>query len=100
MGADLWAVGVMLFEMIAGHPYFQAESGPKLDHLIRSYNRVLPLPDTLPPTLRNILERALTLIRGCATRPLHNLRGDMQAFRNGESVAGPPIRKPRAECPE
>jgi eukaryotic-like serine/threonine-protein kinase len=59
VGADLWAAGVMLFEMLAGHAYFQAENGPKLDHLIRSYNRMLPLPEAFPPTLRNILERAL-----------------------------------------
>src|SRR3569833_4290896 len=45
VGADLWAAGVMLFEMLAGHPYFQAENGPKLDHLLRSYNRMLPLPE-------------------------------------------------------
>ena len=48
VGADLWAAGVMLFEMTAGHPYFQAESGPELDRLIRSYNRVRPLPRDVP----------------------------------------------------
>jgi serine/threonine protein kinase len=89
VGADLWAVGVILYEMIAGRPYFQAESGPKLDHLIRSYDRVLPLPDALPEALRNILERALNPDQRVRYQTAANFARDLQAFRNGESVASP-----------
>jgi serine/threonine protein kinase len=89
VGADLWAAGVMLFEMMAGHPYFQAENGPKLDHLIRSYNRMLPLPEAFPPTLRNILERALHPDPQLRYQTAREFAGDMQAFRNGEAVFGP-----------
>ena len=89
VGADLWAVGVILYEMIVGRPYFQAESGPKLDHLIRSYDRVLPLPDALPPALRNILERALNPDQRVRYQTAAQFCQDLQSFRNGESVASP-----------
>lgn len=89
-GADLWAAGVMLYEMVAGHPYFQAENGPKLDQLIRNYNRVLPLPEALPVSLRNILERALNPDQRVRYQTAAEFARDMQAFRNGQTVAGPP----------
>lgn len=89
VGADLWAAGVILYEMIVGRPYFQAESGPKLDHMIRSYDRVLPLPEALPPALRNILERALNPDQRVRYQTAAQFARDLQAFRNGEPVASP-----------
>lgn len=89
VGADLWAAGVILYEMIVGRPYFQAENGPKLDHLIRSYDRVLPLPDALPQALRNVLDRALNPDQRVRYQTAANFARDLQAFRNGEAVASP-----------
>jgi serine/threonine protein kinase len=89
VGADLWAVGAILYEMIVGRPYFQAESGPKLDHLIRSYDRVVPLPEGLPAALRNILERALNPDQRVRYQTAAQFARDLQAFRNGEAVASP-----------
>ena len=86
VGADLWAAGVMLYEMIAGYPYFQAENGPKLDHLIRGYDRVLPLPEAFPPTLRNILGRALHPDQRVRYQTAADFARDLQAFRNGQAV--------------
>ena len=100
VGADLWAAGVMLFEMLAGHPYFQAENGPKLDHLIRSYNRMLPLPEAFPPTLRNILERALHPDPQVRYQTAAAFAADMQAFRNGQAVAGPPDAEATRRVPQ
>ena len=88
-GADLWAVGVMLYEMLAGHPYFQAENGSKLEHLIRGYDRVLPLPEAWPPALRNILRRALHPDLQVRYQTARDFAKDLQAFRNGDAVAGP-----------
>ena len=84
-GADLWAAGVMLYEMLAGHPYFQAENGSKLEHMIRSYDRVLPLPETWPQTLRNILRRALHPDLRVRYQTAAEFARDLQAFRNGRS---------------
>jgi len=88
-GADLWAAGVMLYEMLMGHPYFQAENGTKLEHVIRSYDRVLPLPAVLPLALRNILQRALHPDLRVRYQTAAQFARDLQAFRNGEAVPGP-----------
>jgi serine/threonine protein kinase len=88
-GADLWAAGVMLYEMLVGHPYFQAENGSKLEHLIRNYDRVLTLPAALPLGLRNILGRALHPDSQVRYQTAREFARDLQAFRNGEAVSGP-----------
>jgi serine/threonine protein kinase len=88
-GADLWAAGVMLYEMLAGHPYFQAENGSKLEHMIRGYDRVLPLPEAWPLALRNILRRALHPDLQVRYQSAREFAGDLQAFRNGQAVAAP-----------
>jgi serine/threonine protein kinase len=88
-GADLWAAGVMLYEMLAGHPYFEGENGSKLEHMIRSYDRVLPLPDAWPLALRNILRRALHPDLLVRYQTAGEFARDLQAFRNGEAVSAP-----------
>jgi serine/threonine protein kinase len=88
-GADLWAAGVMLYEMLAGHPYFEAENGSKLEHMIRSYDRVLPLPEAWPLAIRNILGRALHPDLHMRYQTAREFARDLQAFRNGEAVPGP-----------
>jgi hypothetical protein len=88
-GADLWAAGVMLYEMLAGHPYFQADNGSRLEHMIRSYDRVLPLPETWPQTLRNVLRRALHPDVRVRYQTAAEFARDLQAFRNGQAVSAP-----------
>jgi hypothetical protein len=88
-GADLWAAGVMLYEMLAGHPYFRAENGSRLEHMIRNYDRVLPLPETWPQTLRNILRRALHPDLRVRYQTATEFAKDLQAFRNGQAVSAP-----------
>jgi serine/threonine-protein kinase len=88
-GADLWAGGVMLYEMLAGHPYFQAENGSRLEHMIRSYDRVLPLPEAWPQSLRNILRHALHPDVRVRYQTAAEFAQDLQAFRNGQAVSAP-----------
>jgi eukaryotic-like serine/threonine-protein kinase len=57
--ADLWAVGVTLFEMIAGSPPYQAEDTRKLEALIQSRRPPRALPEDCPSGLRAILNKAL-----------------------------------------
>src|ERR1700742_1292584 len=56
--SDVWSVAIVLFEMLTGKPYFQAE-GSKLEWVIRNYRALQPSIAGLPPGLREILSRAL-----------------------------------------
>ncbi|NDJ14102.1 MAG: serine/threonine protein kinase [Acidobacteriia bacterium] len=56
--SDVWSVGVVLFEMLAGKAYFQAESAQKLEWFIRNYSAVQPAIWGMPAGLREVLMRA------------------------------------------
>jgi serine/threonine protein kinase len=57
--SDVWSVAVVLFEMLTGKPYFEAEASQKLEWMIRNYHALQPSIATLPAGLREILSRAL-----------------------------------------
>lgn len=57
--ADLWAVGVTLYEMVAGLPPYQAQDTRKLEELIQSRRPPRALPESCPPGLKAILNKAL-----------------------------------------
>jgi hypothetical protein len=75
--------------MLAGHPYFRAENGTRLEHMIRGYDRVLPLPETWSQTIRNILRRALHPDPRVRYQTAAEFAKDLQAFRNGQAVSAP-----------
>jgi hypothetical protein len=57
--SDLWAVGVCLYEMVAGLPPYQAQTTRKLENLIQSRRPPRALPDNCPAGLRAIIRKAL-----------------------------------------
>ena len=57
--ADLWAVAVTLYEMVAGSPPYQAQDTRKLEELIQSRRPPRALPDACPSALAAILYKAL-----------------------------------------
>ncbi len=57
--SDVWSVAIVLFEMLSGTPYFEAEASSKLEWMIRNYHALQPAIATIPPGLREILSRAL-----------------------------------------
>src|SRR5271154_5855744 len=57
--SDVGSVGIVLFEMLTGKPYFEAEASSKLEWIIRNYRALQPAIAGLPPGLREILSRAL-----------------------------------------
>jgi len=57
--ADLWAVGVTLYEMVAGVPPYQAQDTRKLEALIQSRRPPRALPEGCPEPMTAILHKAL-----------------------------------------
>lgn len=57
--ADLWALGVTLYEMVGGSPPYQAQDTRKLENLIQSRRPPRALPDDCPRALKAIIWKAL-----------------------------------------
>jgi eukaryotic-like serine/threonine-protein kinase len=57
--SDVWSVAIVLFEMLTGKPFFEAEASSKMEWLIRNYKALPPSMAQLPRGLREILSRAL-----------------------------------------
>ncbi len=57
--ADLWALGVTLFETLSGAPPYQAQDTRRLESLIQSRRPPRALPDDIPAPMRAIIAKAL-----------------------------------------
>jgi hypothetical protein len=57
--ADLWALGVCLYEMVSGLPPWQAQTTRKLESVIQSRRPPRALPADCPPAMRAIIQKAL-----------------------------------------
>jgi eukaryotic-like serine/threonine-protein kinase len=57
--ADLWAVGVTLYEMVSGVPPYQAQDTRKLEALIQSRRPPRALPASCPDAMTAMLHKAL-----------------------------------------
>ncbi|HFD38847.1 MAG TPA: hypothetical protein ENJ31_03225, partial [Anaerolineae bacterium] len=92
---DLYALGAVLYEMLAGRPYldFEAETTP--DALIRNAQRIQQEPPrplrsvnpAVPPWLAGVVDRAL---RKNAAERFSSARAMRQALRRRETAPPPP----------
>ena len=82
VSSDLWSVGVVLYELVARQPYFQAETTPKLEHMIRGYSVLRPIPEECPDGIRQILTRALAPDPELRYQSASEFAADLRAFRN------------------
>jgi hypothetical protein len=85
--ADLWALGVSLYEMLSGSPPYQAQDTRKLENLIQSCRPPRALPEGCPGGLRSIVTKALAadIQRRYASAEL--FEGDLRAFLEDRPVA-------------
>ena len=84
--SDLWAVGVMLYQMLSGRLPFEGETPERLERRIRSGEPPAPLPLSVPAPLRSICRRFLFhQTSGGYASPMA-AHADLRAFLNGQTV--------------
>jgi hypothetical protein len=84
--ADLWAVGVMLYEMVRGAPPYQAPDTQRLERLIRSRVPPLPLTGRCPASLESVIARLLGPRPGMRYAHAHAVREDLERFKSGKTT--------------
>jgi serine/threonine protein kinase len=84
--ADLWAVGVTLYEMLAGAPPYQAENTDKLESLIQSKRPPRALPSNCPRPLKAVVNKALAPDPDRRYVSAVSLSSDLKAFLAGEET--------------
>jgi hypothetical protein len=78
--ADLWGLGVSLYEMIAGLPPYQAQSTRKLENLIQSRRPPRALPENCPAPLKAVISKALAADLQRRYRSAAEFESDLRLF--------------------
>ena len=85
--ADLWAFGVILYELLSGAAPFHAPDTRRLEQQIRAGYQRRPLADSVPLGLRAITARLLAQAPGDRYESATAVREDLQAFGAGQETA-------------
>ncbi len=85
--ADLWALGVSLYEMVSGAPPYQAQNTRKLENLIQSRRPPRALPQDCPVSLRAIVGKALAADIERRYESAEAFESDLRAFMDDRPTA-------------
>jgi serine/threonine-protein kinase len=58
--ADVWAVGAIVYHLLAGHPPYEGENQLATLHLLTSGKPPIPLPPTVPAPVSAVVRKALS----------------------------------------
>ncbi len=83
--SDLWAFGVVLYEMAAGARPFQGQTGYELSSAILR-EPPAPLPERVPAGLRAIIQRCLAKEPGQRYQRAGEVRAALEAIQSGIAV--------------
>jgi serine/threonine protein kinase len=85
--ADLWALGVCLYEAVGGAPPYQAQTTRKLENLIQSRRPPRALPDTCPVPLKAVIWKALAGDLTLRYSSAPEFLADLEAYLKGRATA-------------
>ncbi len=86
--SDLWALGVVLHEMVSGRRPFQGRTAFELSSAILG-GAPAKLPTTVPPGLRGVIERCLAKEPGERFQHAGEVRAALEALHSGDVVPLP-----------
>jgi serine/threonine protein kinase/tetratricopeptide (TPR) repeat protein len=84
--SDLWALAVMLYEMVTGLQPYHADTTERLERMIRSRVPPPPAPDPCPDSLRRILVKAMMPDPEARYQTAREFADDLIMFRAGGPV--------------
>ncbi len=92
--SDIWALGVLLFEMMAGDRPFKAQTGAELIAAILQ-QPAAPIPPRAPAGLGTVIRRCLTKELRQRYQRAGEVRAVLEAMTSEVTAAGP-VSRPRA----
>jgi serine/threonine protein kinase len=94
--SDLWALGVVLYLMVAGYPPFSGDDPEELEGKIRSGEPPRPLPDGVSPGLKKIIYKSLAFDPARRYPGAVEIKADLEAWNEGKPL---PSEAPRPAGP-
>jgi eukaryotic-like serine/threonine-protein kinase len=84
--SDLWAVGIVLYEMVEEQLPFEAATNERLETIIRSRNPIRPLSDSCPIALQQIICKALAGSPASRYQSAAQFEADLESFLAGKET--------------
>ncbi len=89
--SDLWAVGVLLYQMIAGRLPFDETSRERLERRILGYQPLTPLPASCPQALARIVTKMLARDASQRYPSAAEAKADLLRWQSGQPVTAMPF---------
>ena len=107
--SDLWSVGIILYQLLAGKLPFPGETVEAVERRILSGNPPVPLPSGCSRDIERVAQKALAFSSSDRYATVAAFRSDLEAVLSGRPVAAEPWRvgwrpshstKPTQESPD